>query len=401
MEETHHNILALLDTLDQQLQHRQPDHTQKVCSLGSGEVGAVLFYTHYFLLTGQQRHAEAANNILCACLEHAAASHVKDTFCDGIAGLGWVTQYLINKNVLNAHDDILDEYDHYLLQSGLKFLSRGNYDFLHGGLGACIYFLERKGKEMELEKLFRLLIASSHTDATGQYWLENALPFYTNDPRPRVNLGLAHGMASIVFFLSKLIEKDVAVKEARGVLWRVLNKIYLYLDDTMCTGSFFPSRLYLDSDLGDTKSRLAWCYGDLGMSLSLLNAARALGDRHLESGVLQMARMTAARRLPSDTLLKDGGICHGIAGVTHLYNRLFLLTSDDVFEEAAHHWVGQLLTHIESTGGLLNFFEFNSLSGKYTRSCGFLTGNIGAALVLASYCNKQVPPDWDRALLLN
>ena len=59
------------------------------------------------------------------------------------------------------------------------------------------------------------------------------------------------------------------------------------------------------------KSRLAWCYGDPGISLSLWKVSKALNDPVLGNTAMTILKHAARRTSPEDSLVLDTGLCHG------------------------------------------------------------------------------------------
>lgn len=155
-----------------------------------------------------------------------------------------------------------------------------------------------------------------------------------------------------------------------------------------------------------TASRLAWCYGDLGIATSLLLAARLAEEQDWEEAALDVARATAARGFAASGVV-DAGLCHGAAGVAHLYNRLYQASRDPVLEDAAVRWVEQTLAMRRPGEGVAGFLAWlpgpkaaadGSADLRWTPDPGFLTGAAGVGLALLAAITP-VEPAWDRVLL--
>src|SRR5438093_719443 len=88
-----------------------------------------------------------------------------------------------------------------------------------------------------------------------------------------------------------------------------------------------PVRLHVRVGPGITPAptRVAWCYGDLGIAVALFLAARCVNESSWQNEALALARNVAGRP-PEQSGVKDCGLCHGAAGVGHLFNRLFQAT---------------------------------------------------------------------------
>src|SRR5262249_4438241 len=90
------------------------------------------------------------------------------------------------------------------------------------------------------------------------------------------------------------------------------------------------------------KCRIAWCYGDLEMAAVLTAAARAAARRDWERAALALA-LRAADRPFAGSVVSDAGLCHGAAGVAHLFNRLYQASGEPRLAEAARRWLEKTL----------------------------------------------------------
>ncbi|MFY0576354.1 lanthionine synthetase LanC family protein [Cystobacter fuscus] len=148
------------------------------------------------------------------------------------------------------------------------------------------------------------------------------------------------------------------------------------------------------------------CYGDPGAVVCLRVAARALSDGELERVALELAR-EAARRPMAQAGVRDAAICHGSAGLGHLYNRLYQSSREPVFKEAATAWFAQTLEMRrpgEGLAGYLSWYPKTDEDEEEEEELGrgmdgsLLEGAAGTALTLLAACHP-FPPTWDGMLL--
>ena len=144
-------------------------------------------------------------------------------------------------------------------------------------------------------------------------------------------------------------------------------------------GSLFP--YYSGPGIHAHGSRSAWCYGDPGVAATLLVAARAVGEQAWEDEAVEIAEADTARPL-EQTGISDASLCHGAAGLAHLYNRLHHATGRASFEEAARAWYGRIYDHLPP------------------KETGMLEGSAGVGLALLGAAT-DVEPSWDRVMLLS
>jgi lantibiotic modifying enzyme len=123
------------------------------------------------------------------------------------------------------------------------------------------------------------------------------------------------------------------------------------------------------------RSPLAWCYGDPGVAAALCVAG-------WHEYATDIAECAAARSI-ADNSIGDASICHGSAGLAHIFNRLHQATGTPSLRVAAEDWLSHLMD--------AQLADLDS---------GFLTGAAGVGLVLLAAATP-LEPRWDRVLLLS
>jgi hypothetical protein len=135
------------------------------------------------------------------------------------------------------------------------------------------------------------------------------------------------------------------------------------------------------------------------VAAALLIAARGVGYPEWENEALRIARRAAVR--DSKTAgVKDAGLCHGAAGLAHIFNRFFQAKSDNMFREAAQFWLGNMLEMRRPGLGVAGFPTYHrSDEGKedWKPGVGLLDGVAGVALTLLA-ATTDVEPCWDKML---
>jgi hypothetical protein len=99
----------------------------------------------------------------------------------------------------------------------------------------------------------------------------------------------------------------------------------------------------------------------------------------------------------------DAGLCHGAAGLAHLFNRLYQATQETWLAEAARFWFDQTLTLRRPGHGLGGYTAWHlAPHGKmdWVTDASFLTGAAGVALTLLAGVSSAEPA-WDHVLLAN
>src|SRR5262249_43798455 len=242
--------------------------------------------------------------------------------------------------------EINDEIDDALLESVGEPPWTDNYELLYGLVGIGTYALERLPRPPAvacLELVIDRLVGLAERSAEGITWRVNLemLNAETRADYPRgcYDLGLAHGVPGVLAFLGRACEAGVAGAKAP----RLREGAGRWLRGRQPGDGQGFSR-YLDAGDGrpGESRRLAWCSGDLSVAAALLVAGRCARLPAWEREALAVARR-AAQRPPEQSGVRDASLCHGAAGVGHLFNRMYQATGAPPLAEAAPLWFRRTL----------------------------------------------------------
>jgi lantibiotic modifying enzyme len=292
-------------------------------------------------------------------------------------------------------------------RSLLRFLGQPteSYDLITGLVGIAVPVLQRiadrkasppseplaRGILDQLERLARPM-------ATGVSWHTPAeqLPEWQRALAPDgyTNLGLAHGIPGVVAILARYVVAGVDAARARVLLDGAVE--YLRSVAGPRPGTRYPPWLPTRSDW---TCRVAWCYGDLGVAVALMSAATATGRDDWRRDALELARGMAARPIETSQVV-DAGLCHGAAGVAHLFNRLAQASGDAELAKAADAWFAHVLA-IRRSDGVAGFPRVLYEDGgeqRWEPAVDLLNGATGVALALHAAISP-IEPAWDQLLL--
>lgn len=363
-----------------------------------GSFGVTLFLLYYSLLKKTDTYQDNVHNIISDTFDSINQGQTVETFCDGIAGVGWGMQHLVKQDML--------EFDSHELQNSIsKYLRKcmisamqnnGKYDYLHGAVGIGIYFLDTNTKlaKKYVEELIMLLDKVSIKEGESIKWKSDIINVGTV-----YNFSLSHGMASILIFLVKAHKKGVAqnmcLKLINGTVHYLLSKKIEY--DSY---SVFPSYIGLDGTIYKN-SPLSWCYGDLGTSLSLWFVAEATNNELLKHEVVNIFLSATERNAFKEKGVWDAGICHGSAGIAHIFNRMYNYTKVERFRETSQFWFDKTLKMRTFPDGLAGYKAWYSEDyGGWQNKASLLVGISGIGLALISAIS-DIEPKWDECLLLS
>lgn len=193
-------------------------------------------------------------------------------FCDGLAGVLFMFAYLENKHVLEVDVGFYDDFDAYFDTYLDDLYRNNNYDLLYGIVGIGIYYLELIEKyplkKNILDKILAYLLKLSIGEGKNKYWkytLEKRSDLENVDV---INLGMLHGMPSILILFLLCINKQYVNYEIEEEILDVINSFKKYIVNDSDNYSF-PNFAFLENEIITTdsiRSRIGYCYGDLPIS---------------------------------------------------------------------------------------------------------------------------------------
>lgn len=378
------------------------------CDLARGLAGRALALA-YLAQSARYQHAQAA---AMACMDGAITGlaqgiHSPSLF-SGIAGVAWAAQHF-----LTAFPGIAKAgggekaIDAFLLDCLGQEPWRGDYDLVSGLVGIGLYAWDGLPRRSAAELLSRTIHHLEHLArpmAQGVAWhtAPALLPEWQRqrDPQGYFNLGVAHGNPAVINLLARAAASGIHPRTCQhlareGSCW--LASTRFPAEAPSCFGSLVGGDGNPDEARG---GRIAWCYGDLGIAITQLGAARWLQDEGMETEAMEVAHTVALKALDG-CRSNDAGFCHGAAGNGHLFNRLYQATGNPAFLAAARAWLRTTLDQRrpgEGIGGYQAWLKPDHPQGPWMDEPGLLEGSAGIALVLLSACNP-IPSRWDRMML--
>jgi len=390
-------------------------------SLAGGDSGFGLFYAYLALGSEDEAEADAWADEALGYLDRAAdalsAAVTPPELYSGFTGVAWCLEHLDGLLFENEGDGQagIDEVLLEFLDSRPAALE---FDVIQGLSGYGLYALERGDRPSAvacLEKVIQRLGETATRDEDGVRWFSppERLPDHQRAEYPEgyFNAGTAHGLPGVLPVLAGAAAVGVAEAEARellegGVHWLLTHRLDSPEDTPGC---HLPYSWTPDGDCNRMRTvRLAWCYGDPGAAAALYASARQVGRDDWAEEAVRIA-VDSAERPYDESGIQDAGLCHGSAGLAHLYLRLYRATGEERLAEAARHWFHwtfEFRDRILQEGEEKGIGGFPAWSVDYAQSDlelqwrkdpGFLTGAAGVGLALLA-ATTAVDPGWDRVL---
>jgi len=391
--------LSLLGGPPTSIQLRQFD-------LAQGKAGFALFYHYAAEALGIARYQELAALNLTDAIESLADTPMGPSLYHGFIGVAWAVEHLRSRDNSSAFsDDPNEQIDEALLELLSVTPWRNHYDLISGLVGFGVYAAERLPRPTAQECARRILghlcdLATPRPE--GLAWLtppEN-LPPDTRAKYPQgvYNLGMAHGSPAILAILTLLRERQFEPTQIESILEQAVPWLLTQRMKQHATYRF-PS--FVMEGTAPAPSRHSWCYGDPGVAAALFQAARTLCRPDWEAIAVDTIE-ESARHLGELEGIRDAGLCHGAAGLAHLYNRLYQATNRPSLREAACFWLDRALRMRIPDQGVAGFQSVIVDENQHTKRIndpGILMGAAGIGLSFLAAISTS-DPSWDRMLLV-
>lgn len=371
-------------------------------SIESGKMGYALFYYYCqkyfddnkFLSKGESIIEETINMLSKTSFDNQNSPKYKgDSIAQTLSSFG--RGLLFIQNNFDHHYDFSENYSYLndiLNETTKQAIERRDHDYFSGSLATGYYFLTKYTYDSDpyskrvlneiVNSIIRHTIFNTEKEA---YW--NA-PTYNN----QVFLGLSHGSAMIINFLTKILDYRIYEgenSEIKEILYKAIS--FVINRKRNLSNGFFPHKFPPRKPMIETQ--LSMCYGDLGVLFVLYNAVKTCKFYELEEGVEQLLFITSRRKL-NIAHTKDASILYGCSGLYHIFKEIYKRTSNDIYLASLQYWHKQIFSfwhpHKKTLAGFQFEYEDNldiDASAKYSFFWGI--GGIGITLMQGS--NGELP----------
>lgn len=380
---------------------------QNSVGLYGGIVGQALFYSELHRLTKVRKYKKKCQLIVMKVIEEMSCQeNLSHTFSVGFTGIAWAITFLLKCKTLRMNsEELFKDIGEHIINSAMFDLERGHYDFMHGGSGAVLYALNRPNNKPALEFLKQYvnqIERIKEVDANGYKWIDIMTSNYDPQNMVKHGLGLSHGIPSITTILTNIYKRGIEVDKTKDLVVNSLRWIKATAVQDDSRTSIFPSILY-DNIADDKESRLAWCYGDLGIAFTFLHSGKIFNNKEWIQFGIDIGLKSLRRKESKLTSIADAGLCHGTSGVAHVYHKLYVHSNIQSFSEAHQYWIEQTIDFANKENGLAGYQSYvtlpNERDPRWQNDYGLLEGVSGIGLALMAYLGCT--DEWDECLLLN
>lgn len=350
----------------------------------TGLAGEALFLYVYGRFSGSTRSENLGFLALERALDMINKGFSWPSYAAGLAGIRFTLRYLAANGYIPATDGAaLDGIDPYMNEFASGRFKQGDFDLLHGALGMYIGGL--KGDSRMVKAMHSIAVNTG----PGRIGWESKHP---QTGAAEMNLGLAHGLPSILWMLShaKATQQRNELIE-KGVAYLLSCRL-----ENAPNGSLFPHRMV--NGLPDQSGRLAWCYGDPGVGAALWQIGQNCGRPDWRADAIGILHKAASRRDAEANRVTDACLCHGTAGLALIFYKMAILTGHDELLDAAEYWTRATLDHGRNEGAVAGYL-FLTTGNRYISAHSLLEGITGVGLTLMALLDADTL-GWEQGLLL-
>ncbi len=372
-------------------------------SLYSGRTGELLFsfsFAKYF--SKSDDIVELLNNY--RLIEYLSLRSSDLSYSTGLSGFLFLKNKLINIGIL-SEDSNQSSLNSNIFDATIEKLENGQFDLMTGAIGYLNSILNRSSiqrNERIIVKIVSCFEKCSIKTRDGYAWLSDQ----NSTGLPTINISLSHGSTGIILIIIKILEltNSNSVKEScLSLISKAVTFVYRQRNLSSKSLSVFPYHFKDSKNLFNNQSRLAWCYGDLGIGYMFLKAGIACHNQQWYDFGKSVLHKACSREDYDSNRIFDSGFCHGTSGICHIFNKAFSLTSELEFKKKAMYW-SEETTNILTKGVVEYLVNEKGAVPKeifknYELDENLLTGKSGISLVLSTMLFPNFP-EWDDCFLL-
>lgn len=380
IQRVEHKMHEIADCIFQAMKNGRLETTG--LGLLSGKMGIIYFSSLYQILFPNLQQRKILNRYTNSFLDQLTNGVDSFTFCNGLSG---ILEGLKNMNEIAAlnldYSDLERNYTPFLKNYAKYSILNYNYDFLHGALGIIKYFNKDPKFINEVLALFEKTAKKRDNTYKWNSWVGV-------ERKIGCNISLSHGISSIVAVLSRLNCASINFEVRDRIIERACNYICTQEIDFHKYGCYFPS-ISCEGQSEITRSRMAWCYGDLGIAVALWEAGKVVNNKAWKSKAIEIFTFSSQRRSQKDTMVQDAELCHGSASLVMMFDYMFRETGEELFRETRNFWVKKTIELSCFEDGLAGYKILRGSDLKWRKEYDILNGISGIGLIFLSVLHNE------------
>lgn len=397
LEKLKHNLSNLLfEIAEFDFSMHMPD---KNGGLHFGSSGLSLFFYHLYLYTDDDQYLEKSRLLFEDAFQNINPANLN--FSHGASGIMWLLNYYSQHAVFEEdYEDYLSSYDNTLFERLDEY--KNDIDPMHGLLGMSSYLLSRNNQIADkcIERIVDIIDDFKIQHKEGILWHGSQYGEYDRN-NTYFSFGYAHGIPAILYFLSRFISRNIKIKTTTYLFNEGMSSLLSQQEKNY--PNYFPGVISKEFGFQRT-SKIAYCYGDLGIACGLTSIGSMLDNKEIISVACKIAEHSARISISEIESVKDIGLCHGATGNGYMFYKLYKTHKSDILEEASLSHYQKLLSLKEEGTGVAGYcsIDYDSEKGVFYRKTdpGFINGTAGAGLSIISFLSDNKIQGWEDILYL-
>lgn len=358
--------------------------------LMNGKMGIAISFYHLARKTGNKIYEDYAGELIDEIYEEITANTPVD-FENGLAGIGWGIEYLVQNGFIEADtDEVLEEFDNRLFKE-LIYNTPKEIGLLNGLVGIGMYLLKRiQNPQANDEKITTL--TNKHTlihlidelDRRAQYVSELIIePQTVNfepkspDHKPQTTIhktfDLMWDYPVLLWFLAELHTQNIINFKVEKILERIVAPLF--------NNNNFPSLHSNQLLLALALTKLYQTIGTKETTLKISPPPNTLNPPQTFQTILN----TIITGINRDTVLSElpanNTTCrHGTAGIAMVYKQLHEYTVQEKFAREYQYWLKKTNDNPIPENSLMAAY----ISENESMEFGLLVGFVGQIFVSES-----------------
>jgi len=333
-------LIQKIDSIDSE--------TLKTDSLLNGRLGLVYYYYNLYKHFNDEKHLDKIQVNLEAVLNNIE-SQTSDVLLDstlenGLSGLGYILQLLINANILDTeYKSEIDQINTVVFDEAIKLIEQKNYDFVRGPFG-ILFYLSFVNDTFHVNAILEILIEKFKEDE--DFFFYNEYTYIEG-----VHIGYAHGICGIIKVLNDNKDEDERVdfmiEKLLMKLVSIIENNDFYIDNQKY---YLPRSIHKDDTYKNGlnyRAVLAWSNSDINFSTLIYSIKEKYVTKKLIDIANEIALNSISRKKEKHTRVWDHRFYFGSSGVLKIYNFLYKKTGVKAYQKAAKYWYKQTLIFLE------------------------------------------------------
>lgn len=306
-----------------------------------GNLGYCLYYYYCYLLLNNDSfidklsfHLEKSiNDINENNVEHYSPSHIVE--------IGRLLAFFVSEKILDY--TYLDEFVQSSESIVYTYLSRKvddvNFDSIDGIISTGnylldLYELEDKKTKESIELIVKIILENVLSDKNHYYWRFN----FRDRKNPFIELGIFHGMAGIVYFLSRIIKNHVCSSELVDIVQGACDFML------SCQGNNNKFLFPLDSELKfGFPNSINLAYGDIGIGYALKTAGITINSSNIRDRGQFIIDRCANYKDSSNNEIRDAEFIYGASGLLSFFDNISTYEEKDRYKLPITYWIDKIL----------------------------------------------------------